>query len=222
MKWSDIRKLYLSTCGNAPAAAANAFTFLTEGYRYVSAKLNLQSSERTLDPIPLTEGQDWIPLPPGLYHVIHMEEVTTGQEISAHSSGTRGRAEKLAPGGKASPGGPPRTYSISGGKILFDTTPTVTTYTVRITAKMQVEEITEGDLGDEPDIPEQYHLAIAMSAAQACLTTHPLLAKELGPEVEARVSGVLQERLEGQPLPRQKENLDRRGRVQVPGFHMRF
>ena len=221
MNWAQIRQLYLSACGQAQTAANEANMHLSEGQRTVSARMPLQETESIQDEQATVASQDWVPLPETLFHVLHVYEKVNGNEILPEEGGMRGRARFLAPTtGKPAEGGPPTNYAISNGKMYLRPTPESTSYTIVIRGKEALGEITDANMGDSPTLPEHYHMAIGLAAAQNYLAFHPESLKEMAEGTLVNLERQLTDRLKAQELPKERERFDKRGRIRLPGFRL--
>ncbi len=225
MNWAEIRQVYASTCGQSPAAMADSLLHLSEANRTVSARLNVQDSETVQNEQATVASQDYVNLPSGLLHVIHVYEKVSGNEIIPEEGGIRGRAQHLAATTGMPPEGAPQYYAISNGRLYLRPTPDSTSYTVVIRGKAQPSDITEADLGDEPSLPAHYHMAVAWEAARSFLLTHPTVAKEQsgeGMNILQSLESQIEMRLrQTDILPKDRERFDNRSRVRLRGFRFR-
>lgn len=222
MNWAEIRRLFISTCGQAPAATAEAYRHLTEGLSTISARLDLEEAESIDYGVATVASTDYVNLPSDLYHIIHVFELSSGQELEPEPGGIRGRANYLAQTTGMPSEGPPRWYARSGQKLYLRPTPDAATYTIKVRGKAQMTELTEADLGSDPVLPQQYHMAIMWAAAISFLQTHPKILKELGgTEFVASLERQLNDRLANQELPKDRERFDKRGRMYLRGFRYR-
>lgn len=225
MNWAQIRQLYLGMVGSPQSAGgAESIIHLSEGQRTIAARMPLQETESVETEITTTASQDYVDLPANLFHVNHVYEKVSGQEIIPEEGGMRGRAQYLAPvTGMPPEGGAPNRYAISNNKIYLRPTPDSTDFTIVVRGREALADISESEMGDSPALPEHYHMAVALAAGISFLTTHPKALADLdggtGGTVE-RLRAQLEDKLKGQDLPKERERFDNRARVRLRGFRI--
>lgn len=225
--WAEIRNLYLSATGQINSAAEESFTHLTEGYRILCGRLNVQDLD-VRELVVTVAGQDWVSLPTDVFHIITVWDRTNAQKLTAEAEGMRGRSRYITPVSSTSPaGGPPSGkplyYVPSAGRLYLRNTPDAA-YELEILSRQRPPAITESDLSDRPLTPEQYDMGIVWAATINCLSVHP--DSNTAADGQPLPSAMLTQSLEGLfqtlDLPKDRERFDQAGRVYPAGIIMRW
>ena len=223
MNWSEVRQLYLSGCGEQPAAAAEALLHLNQGNFEICSKLDLQELEDE-DSVSVALGEDYATLPSGILHIIQVDNVTEGRRMDPEEAGMRGRSRFLDSNSGVPPQGNPTYYTPANGRLYIRPTADGD-YDLRIRFKKIPDTITSADWGIELELPAQYQMAVAHAAARSYLTSHPGKVPEekaASAQLIATLTQSIGEKLTEPMRPKERERFDQRGRLLLQGFRIKM
>ena len=217
-----IRQLYMSACGQANSAGAEALVHLTEGIRQVTAKLDVQETEETDVQVPIQLDEDFVEMPPELESITTITNVNTGEKLTAEPQGMRGRSAFMEPDTGKPARGEPQFWVVSNRRIYFRGRAD-DNYILQVLGRRKGVALTNDLMDTEPILPEQYHMAIVHAAAISFLTLHPDVASAIGSDVLPKLQQGLDIVLSDKPTPKERESNDRRDRFYIPfRFHSGF
>ena len=171
LTWGQIRKYYLSGCGETPAAVNEAFDHLTEGLRRVCSSVEIPQIYATKD-YSVASGADSVTLDSDCHHVSTVFNKTKGIPCHEEPDGMGGRNRLLAATTGKPYAGDVTHWWRDGAKLLVrGTAPETTILTVRY--MLQVPQVTEADINGRPITPEHYDFAIVHGAVTSYLAVHP-------------------------------------------------
>lgn len=193
LTWAEIRKAFLDITGRTGDAEAQAYVFLTEGYRRLLRQVKdpeAFTAEDTAtvaaDSEDATEFLDYILMSSinanGLIHIDSALNLTDGIRMEIEPGGMPGRDRylgKLRTGfTRSKPGfGPPRYFVSYGDRVYLRPTPSVST-TILFRYRTSPAPLTSSDLNSSPATPDRYDWAIVYLAAEAYFQAHPEQASE--------------------------------------------
>lgn len=218
MNWANIRKLFLRSVGETTGAVEEWAIHVTEGYRRVCARLNVRELEETVV-MQTAPGVDYLLVPTNVYHVLDCVNLTSGWPVVPEESGARSRGRYMDPGEGQPSAGPPTRYVLTGEKMFLRPTPDGE-YDLQLRYRLQPPAVEDSDLGSDPLIPPQYHMAIVHGATVSYLRTHieadQVLPGAQSPSIRAEQS--FQAALQEPDLPKDRERFDQRGRMYLKSF----
>ena len=218
MNWAQIRKLYLRSVGETTAAAEEWSLHVSEGYRRACSRLNVRELETAID-LTTLDGQDYLLLPANVYHVIECVNLTSGWPLAPEENGVRSRSRYFDADEEKPAEGEPTNYVLTGDKMFLRPTPDGA-YELRLRYRIKPPTIGEADMGSEPVIPAQYHMAIVHGATVSYLRTH-IEADQVPPGAQSpslRAENSFQSALMEPDLPKDRERFDQRGRMYLKSF----
>jgi hypothetical protein len=168
--------LFLSAVGDSEAARADTYPCLSEGYRDMTSRPEIEVPELNAFPADLTAtaGNDFLEVSTfdlEAYAILDGFNVTQGYEIFPEPGGMTGRNRFLDTTGKPVVGDI-TNYQRDGTRIYLRNTPRVDS-ALRFRVRQQVPDVTETMLNESPILPVQYHMKIVLSAAETFFNLHP-------------------------------------------------
>jgi hypothetical protein len=220
MTFEEIVRLYSSACGEAPAAYAERWLHITDAYRKVCAKLDLQQLEEDVSVLTTTAGVDWVALPTAVFHVLSLHNTSAGFPVQPEPSGMRGRERYLDEDTGIPSEGIVRYYAVTAQRIYLRQTPD-DVYELNLRYKIQPTAISDSDLASSPATPSQWDMAIIAGAAASFMRLHPDTDASYG-EGQLPRSVLLDQAADKAtaeiPLPKGRELFDQRSRMYIPVF----
>ena len=217
MNWGQVRDAYVTATGGASSAMSEAILHLNEGHRRIRKVLNLSETISNEEGQSTTAGVDFIAYPPDLVYVVSLVNIETGQQLVKEPDGMRGRARYFEPGTAKPAQGPPFWFCSANRRVYLRPTPDKV-YPLQVIGKFKAPSFTVDAIEQEPPIPEDYHMAIALAAAVSYLTMHPDANKQLDEThtvlqaLKSQLAELTQEAL----TPEQFENFAKVGRYAMP------
>jgi hypothetical protein len=177
MTWAQIRKRYISACGDTAAAREEAWDHLTEGGRAVANDPALAELPELMgidESVVITADTDNALISAIDLNVFAIQNVlnkTEGFPVNPEPGGMIGRQRYLGTDGLP-PSGSVTHYVRDGVRLYVRQTPTVNT-TLMVRVRRAVVTLTDSDLNLSPITPSQYDEAIILSAAANYYLAHP-------------------------------------------------
>ncbi len=215
---SDLLKLYMSACGEAPAAFSERYLHVNDAYRKACARLDLDQLEDNVSPLTTTAGVDYVTLPTDVFHLLSVHNQTRGIPIQPEPSGMRGRERYLEAGTGMPASGEVVFYAMAGTRLYLRGTPDAV-ITINTRYKLQPPLLSDSDLASSLLTPSEWDLAIVAGAAASFLRLHADADQAYGDGQMPRsqvLKGVAEETLAEVPLPKERERFDQRGRLFMP------
>lgn len=188
LTWAEIRRAFLDATGRTGDAEAQAYVFLTEGYRRLLRQVDTPeafTAEDTAsvgaDPEDATEFLDYIPMSDinssGIIHIDSALNLTDGIRMEIEPSGMPGRDRylgKLRTGfTRSKPGfGPPRFFISYADRVYLRPCPSAAT-TILFRYRTTPAALTSSDLNSGPATPDRFDWAIVYLAVESYLQAHP-------------------------------------------------
>lgn len=220
MTWGLIRKYYLQACGEATAAADEAWDHLTEGHRRVLSSVDVPDLYKKTAYTVLS-GNDFVALAVDVYHLSTVFNVTLGQHMREEPGGMVGRDLFLQQTtGKPQPG--PLTHWWRDGANLYVRGTAQADTTLQVRYMVQVPALSDSDINGMPVTPDQYDWAIVHAAAMNYLSVHPADNTVLNPERNITRLGQIQAAFASAiQIPKAsftEENKNRQENMRMPGY----
>lgn len=215
---SDLIRLFLSACGDAPAANTEKYLHLNDAYRKACARLDLDQLEQNVSTLTTTVGQDYVTLPTDVFHLLSVHNQTRGIPVQPEPSGMRGRERYLEAGTGMPSSGEVYFYATTGTRLYLRNTPDAVV-TLNCRYKLQPPLLSDADLASSLLTPSEWDLAIVAGAAASFMRLHADADQSYGDGQMPRsqiLKGVSEETLAEVPLPKDRERMDQRGRMAIP------
>jgi hypothetical protein len=193
LTWAEIRKAFLDAAGRTGDAEAQAYVFLTEGYRRLLRQVDTPEAFTAEDTAAVgadaedaTEFLDYIPMSSissvGIIHIDSALNLTDGIRMEIEPAGMPGRDRylgKLRTGfTRSKPGfGPPRFFVSYADRVYLRPCPSSAT-TILFRYRTAPAPLTSADLNSGPATPDRFDWAIVYLALEAYLQAHPEQASE--------------------------------------------
>jgi hypothetical protein len=178
LSFTDIKRYFLSSCGDEAVARAEWTAHVSEGYRRVCAKLDLPELQK-VETVTVLAGTDKVSIPgfdANVYAILNVFDVTDGYPLRPEPDGMVGRDRYLVKGTTSAipPAGAITNYIHDGTSLYVRYTPTYDTV-LQVRVRQQPPNVTEADAtnGTMPLTPDQYDWAIVHYAVANFYMVHP-------------------------------------------------
>lgn len=211
--WESLRRLFLTTCGDAAAAREEAWTHLSKGYRQVfnDEAVDVPELSAIDEEVVVAADADYIAMTDINFSVFGIQNVfnkTDGRPLDPEPGGMEGRDRFLTSTGTP-PAGSITHYMRDGQRLYVRNVPTTET-TLIVRVRREVPPLGDADIEGSPLTPTHLDHAIVFYAAASFFSLHPRMHEGKPMPDDERYRGLAKAEILGQVSPRVVEDKARR------------